>query len=127
MTLAEAQAIECNGCGDCCDSKRAGRTEDGRYAWRWGRILGGEKNLIIPIEPAEPGRIGAFMCCAFMSDGETGRCMAYELRPERCRSFPVFGAHAVDIAAAVARDGEYRLPLTDTLFRCAWAGVVIVP
>lgn len=127
MTLAEAQQIECNGCGDCCDSRRVGFTEDGRYAWRWGRVLGGEDGLIVPIGTNERGKIGPFRCAAFMGDESSGICTAYERRPLRCRSFPVFDAHAVDIAAAVARDGEYRLPLSDTLYRCAWAGVVITP
>lgn len=126
LTLAEAQQIECNGCGDCCDSRRVARTEDGQFAWRWGRILGGEQWLIIPLESSEQGRIDGFRCTAFLGNAESGVCTAYDRRPARCRSFPVFGAHAEDISAAVERDGEYRLPLTDTLFRCAWAGVTIV-
>ncbi len=127
MTLAEAQLVECNRCGDCCGSERVGLTVAGRYAWRWGRVLGGEDGLILPIEDAPAGRINAFRCSAFQGNADAGECTAYERRPLRCSSFPVFGAHAVDIAREVASNGEYRLPLTDTLFRCAWAGVVIVP
>ena len=32
MTLSEARSIECNGCGDCCDSRRT----DGY--WTWGSL-----------------------------------------------------------------------------------------
>lgn len=126
LTLAEAQQIECNRCGDCCGSERVGRTTAGEYAWRWGRILGGEDGLIIPLEEAPEGRVHAFRCTAFQGTPEEGKCTAYERRPLRCSSFPVFGAHALDIAREVAANGEYRLPLSDTLFRCAWADVVIV-
>ena len=53
LTLAAARALECNGCGDCCDSRR---TPD----WAWGALpasqfaeLNGGAPLIIPIEPVE--------------------------------------------------------------------------
>jgi hypothetical protein len=29
VTLAQARALECNGCGDCCDTRRT----DGYWAW----------------------------------------------------------------------------------------------
>ena len=50
MTLSEARSIECNGCGDCCDSRRT----DGYWTWgslptdQYASINNGEP-LIIPI------------------------------------------------------------------------------
>lgn len=140
MTLAEAQAIECNQCGDCCDTRRVARTVGDRHGWAWGAddgaIAGG---LIIPLYEAHPGtyeraiwtrpgdRIGPFRCTAFVDEGDTGRCTAHDgERPKLCGEFPVFGARGEWIAEQVARLGEYALPIGPHLWRCAWANVVIV-
>ncbi|MDO9444355.1 MAG: hypothetical protein Q7K37_03495, partial [Dehalococcoidia bacterium] len=50
VTLEAARALECNGCGDCCDSRRT----DG--FWAWGTLPPDQyreqcgEPLIIPLE-----------------------------------------------------------------------------
>src|SRR5262245_58291071 len=56
MTLEAARALDCNGCGDCCNSSR---TEG---FWTWGSLPAGQyaalnhgEPLIIPVELASGG------------------------------------------------------------------------
>ncbi len=151
MTLAAAQAMECNGCGDCCDSRRT----DGFWAWgalprdRYASITGGVE-LIIPIEridghggsadgadgadgwrdrpndedDALPLRPTRFRCSAFQphEDG-TGGCGRHdEPRPALCGEFPV---HGPEIEPELAARGEYLLT-SNSLPRCTWYRICIV-
>ncbi len=62
MTRAEAEALECNRCGDCCGSRGAvTQWPSGRVRWHWGAIepdqfagLNGGVPLIIPLVEATP-------------------------------------------------------------------------
>jgi hypothetical protein len=139
VTLAQARALECNGCGDCCDSRRT----DGFWAWgalpedRFASIAG--EPLIIPIERVEDGgwrdrawepddalplRPTRFRCSAFVphEDG-TGGCGRHrEPRPSLCGEFPVEGP---EIEAGLAEAGEYELT-SNSLPRCTWYRMTVV-
>ena len=139
MTLSEARALECNGCGDCCGSKRNESTMG------WGQLPpdqyrshnGGEP-LIIPLNETtlkprpwshrdknnNNSKDVLFECAAFCpnSDG-TGSCTIHETRPERCQDFPVFSndmEECVEIAGEFGDHGANLLP------RCTWFNVLIV-
>lgn len=138
MTLEEARALECNGCGDCCDSRRS----DGH--WAWGGVpedlyasIAGEA-LIIPLEqvgdswrerPHRPeDRMELlptfFHCTAFrpQEDG-TGLCGRHdEARPDVCGQFPV---HLPHLEGELAEAGEVSLG-TEFLPRCTWHNVLVV-
>jgi Fe-S-cluster containining protein len=141
MTLATARAIECNGCGDCCDSRRT----DGY--WTWGSLppdqfasLNNGEPLIIPLERRDGGEWverprgeldGAelsptrFRCAAFQpqEDGR-GLCGHHDrVRPERCGEFPVYEVH---LEPELQAQGEVALN-TSAFPRCSWYGVVVVP
>lgn len=146
MTLAEAQAIECNRCGDCCDSRRVGFTFSGQIAWTWGKRVDGMDGLIIPLREALPlmleddhslrpaAPVGAFRCAAFVATGDGvtslgGDCARHgdPALPSICSGYPVFGAYAGTIARTVQRDGEFAIPVPGAAgSRCSWADVVIV-
>ena len=139
MTLAAARALECNGCGDCCDSRRS----DG--FWTWGSLPEGQYAehcdgvpLIIPMERVDglwsdrryessdagestPTR---FRCSAFRPDSDGGgSCGRHEAwRPARCGEFPT-GGEAVE--AELAARG-YVLLQTAAFPRCTWYRVVVV-
>jgi hypothetical protein len=139
LTLAEARALECNGCGDCCDSRRT----DG--FWTWGalpedgyRSLTGGERLIIPIdlvdgewrdraqrpEDAAEFTPTRFRCMAFAerADG-TGSCLRHgQPRPPKCGEFPVWGP---EIEAELREQHEVQLH-TGAFPRCAWYQVVVV-
>lgn len=149
LTLAEAQALQCNGCGDCCDSRAAAP-----HNWHWGnapdlyREFNGGEPLIIPLrvwtmdggyEQAPPGSanrvgrptfVGPFTCTALLPENEEGQrlCALYEApRPAICGSFPVWGGHGEQIAAELA-GGAASVPVqTACLPRCTWYDTVIVP
>lgn len=142
MTLAEAQAIECNGCGDCCDSRRVGFMPDGlRFRFEWGTSEDDGAGLVFPLrvmhpfgseEAPHPGhgvRIAGYGCRALVPQPD-GRalCSAHDAeRPALCGDFPVFGRFSDWIAEHVARDGEHAVLSPDSvLTRCAWHGVVVV-
>ncbi len=139
LSLAAARALECNGCGDCCDSRRT----DG--FWTWGdlpadqyRSLCGGEPLIIPLErvdgdwrdrPYEAADASAlsgsrFRCTAFLPQPDGGgRCGRHQLpRPDKCGEFPVWGA---DIDTRLAADGEVEVQ-AGSFPRCTWFGAVIV-
>lgn len=139
MTLEAARALECNGCGDCCDSRRT----DGY--WTWGDLpadlyasICGEP-LIIPLERTDDGSwrdrahlaedaVGLsgtrFRCTAFQPQPDGGgRCGRHNLaRPSKCGEYPVGGAA---IEAELAEVGEVPVP-ADAFPRCTWHDVVLV-
>lgn len=139
LTLSAARALECNGCGDCCDSRRT----DG--FWTWGALpadgyassTGGER-LIIPLERVEggwrdrqwrPEDEGAltparFRCTAFEPTLEGGgRCARHDRwRPARCGEFPVWG-EALEVE--LRERNEVVLQSVD-FPRCTWYRVVVV-
>ncbi len=139
LTLAAARALECNGCGDCCDSRRT----DGY--WTWGtlpahqyRALFDGRPLIIPLirieggwadrahGPADVDELSrtCFRCEAFEphEDG-TGGCGIHDQEvPTKCREFPAGGA---DVEADLDACGEYWLA-TSAFPRCTWYRMVVV-
>ena len=139
LTLAAARAIECNGCGDCCDSRRT----DG--FWTWGALpfgqyqdLAGGEPVIVPLarvegswrdrdwveddeDPLGPTR---FRCSAFQPqlDGG-GRCGLHAApRPAKCGEYPVWDS---DLEETLQAEGEVSL-LTSAFPRCSWYGVRVV-
>lgn len=139
LTLNAARALECNGCGDCCDSRRT----DGY--WTWGtlpadqyRPLFDGSPLIIPLtrldgdwvdrphEPSDAGELSAtrFRCEAFQPhpDG-TGGCGIHTREvPTKCTEFPVGGAN---VEADLDACGEHALA-TSAFPRCTWFKMTVV-
>jgi hypothetical protein len=140
VTLATARAIECNGCGDCCDSRRT----DGY--WTWGALppdqfaaLNDGAPLIIPLGRAEDGAWRErpprpedeselfptpFRCTAFrpQEDGR-GLCAHHDReRPARCGEYPV---HVPHLESELAQYGEVPLG-TSSFPRCSWYRMVVV-
>jgi hypothetical protein len=145
LTLAAARSLECNGCGDCCDSRRT----DGY--WTWGNLpADGYASqcegtpLIIPLERIEggwrdrthrPSDIGElsgtrFRCSAFTPTPASeehpaggGACSRHDRwRPSPCVEFPVGDPN---LAADVERLGAVPLE-TQAFPRCTWYGVTVV-
>lgn len=149
MTLADAQALECNRCGQCCDSRRAYRASgDVRRVWQWGNAqrdgyaeFNGGKPLIIPLYQPHGDR--AYEAMPQLADG-TGHAYLREYtcarlepqpdgsalcglhdqpRPDICGSYPVFGAHADNL---IERGAQSDVPIAlDTPPGCTWANVWI--
>jgi Fe-S-cluster containining protein len=139
LSLKAARAIDCNGCGDCCDSRRT----DGFWTWAalpadGYRDINGGDPLIIPLERVDGGwrdRVPVpeddlefsptrFRCAAFVprEDG-TASCRNHDSRrPTACEQFPVWGP---DVERDLMERGEAVLQ-TGSLPRCAWFGVVVV-
>ena len=144
ITLAHARALECNGCGDCCDSRRT----DGY--WTWGTLppdqfasLNDGQPLIIPLERIEAPEDGVtwrdrapnqedelelhptrFRCAAFLPqpDGR-GLCGHHDReRPDRCGEYPVRMPH---IEAELAEIGEVALN-TSAFPNCTWYRMIVV-
>lgn len=139
VTLEFARSLECNGCGDCCDSRRT----DG--FWTWGALPPGQyaeecggQPLIIPLEltdegwrdrPHHPedehGFAGTrFRCAAFLpqADGR-GLCGRHDQwRPSKCGEFPVNGS-AIEVE--LAETGEANLSVS-AFPRCTWFGMTVV-
>lgn len=139
VTLAQARALTCNACGDCCDSRRT----DGWWTWgalppdQFGSLTGG-RPLIIPLArvdgcwrdraaaPEDRHELSAtrFRCAAFrpQTDG-SGRCARHDqTRPARCAAFPVAGG---GVEADLRVHGEAWLQ-TDAFPRCTWYRVCVV-
>lgn len=145
LTLAAAQALECNGCGDCCDSRRS----DGY--WTWGSLpvdgyaaQAGGRPLIIPLalvdgvwqdRPHQPSDLNElsgtrFRCSAFVPTAPSeehptggGSCARHdEWRPDACDAFPVRGTTLAEDVAAI---GAVNLE-TDAFPRCTWYRVTVV-
>ena len=138
VTLGQARALECNGCGDCCDSRRT----DGFWAWSGlpedlYRSVTGEE-LIIPLEqvgeswrdrehrPEDSLELmpTAFRCTAFRPQPDGGGlCGRHtEARPDVCGEFPVWGE---DVARELREYGEVLLA-TSFLPRCTWYNMRVV-
>ena len=133
LTLEAARALDCNGCGDCCDSTRT----DG--FWTWGtlprdqyRPLMDRMPLIIPVTRGDSGwhdrdwRPGddsdatatPFRCSAFrpQPDGR-GLCGIHDReRPSKCGEFPV---HMERQDEDVEARGVMHLE-TSAFPRCTW-------
>lgn len=142
MTLTEAQALECNRCGDCCDSRRAFRSSD---SLRWGFGPHRPDHELIPLialrmvhegvfEQALPAGAltsgGPFTCAALQPqpDGTANCGMHNAERAEACGSFPVFGVHGEDLERRLAASPEQAVwTQAHQLRRCTWADVWIVP
>lgn len=138
VTLEAARAMECNGCGDCCDSRRT----DGHWAWSsvphdlFEEMVG--EPLIIPLERVGDGwrdrphedydvleLIPTLFRCAALQPQEDGRALCgrhTEARPAVCGEFPVWGP---DVEQDLASAGEAHLA-TSFLPRCTWLNVVVV-
>ena len=143
MTLAEAQSLECNLCGQCCGSEEADLigfplrqyTFGGIPEHQW-RAMNGGQPLIIPLTPsgqmrawrpadADHDRPPAFRCEALQHhpDGTT-RCGLWQSRrPSPCDAFPVKTKH-------YPRDlerGAYVLLNTQYQRLCTWVDVLVCP
>lgn len=145
VSLEEARALECNGCGDCCDSRRT----DGYWTWAGLPADGYAAQcegtpLIVPLvniggvwsdRPHEAADLGdytgtRFRCAAFVATAPTealpeggGACGRHDQwRPSACGEFPVGGA---EIEADLARFGEVPLE-TGAFPRCTWFRMTIV-
>jgi hypothetical protein len=139
MTLAQVRALECNGCGDCCDSRRTGGF------WTWPALpedqfagLNDGAPLIIPLERAGDGWRDRphrpddaldlsgtrFRCAAFRPNADGGGlCGRHDQpRPSICGDFPVWGPLEDDLEA----HGDVPLP-TGSLPRCTWYGITVAP
>ncbi len=139
LTLEAVRSIECNGCGDCCDSRRT----DGY--WTWGSLppdqfasLNDGAPLIIPLERVDSGWRDreplsedeselfptSFRCAAFRpQDDGRGLCGHHDReRPARCGEYPV---HAPYLESELETYGE--VPLGTSEFpRCSWYRMVVV-
>lgn len=137
MTLAEAQALECNGCGDCCDSRRRSGDVTG---WRWGALREDQTALVLPLYEAHPGGpyerhpdrspravgvyVAEFECRALVRHGDSASCAVWPTAPRTCRDWPLWGVYADRVRAEVASAGwSWVRPPSE---RCTWYGVAIV-
>ncbi len=139
ITLADARSLECNGCGDCCDSART----DGYWTWgelptdQYRSMYGGEP-LIIPLARTDEGWVERpredadgsaytptrFRCAALrpQPDGR-GLCGIHDQdRPPRCDEFPV---KVIGLEEELEECGEFLLT-TSAFPRCTWYQMTIV-
>lgn len=145
LTLDAARALECNGCGDCCDSRRT----DGYWTWASLPLDGyaseceGEP-LIIPIMPVDGGWQDRphrtqdlaelsgtrFRCAAFAPTPPSaehptggGSCSRHDRwRPTACGEFPV---GSTQLETELAEMGEVPLE-TGAFPRCTWYRTTVV-
>lgn len=143
MTLAEALALECNMCGQCCGSAHAdppdgsirSYTFGGIEQRQWARLNGGVP-LIIPLTltgkprawraaDGDPATAPPFQCNALLPhpDGTT-RCAIWQTRrPPPCDEYPVRASHY----PAELRAGAYILLNTTYQRLCTWVDVLVCP
>ena len=154
LTLEAARALECNGCGDCCDSTRT----DGY--WTWGALppdqfasLNDGVPLIIPLEripsseaiassddaPAATGwRDRAptsedekelfptpFRCAAFRPQSDGRGLCGHHDRPRPDRCGE-YPVHMPHIETELADHGEVALN-TSAFPNCTWYRTTVVP
>lgn len=142
MTLAEAQALECNRCGQCCGSEEADLEGFALQQYAFGAIpehqwrdLNGGAPLIIPLTSSgRPRRwragdadapFPAFRCAALCheADGTTSCTLWQTERPAECDAFPLDVAQS----AVELRRGAYILLGTTYQRLCTWVDVVLCP
>ena len=143
MTLAEAQSLECNLCGQCCGSEEADLvgyplrqyTFGGIAPHQW-RALNGGQPLIIPLTTAgvartwrpadaDDDRPPAFRCEALSHhpDGTT-RCGLWQSRrPPPCDAFPV----KTNYYPRDLERGAYILLNTQYQRLCTWVDTLVCP
>ena len=150
MTLTAAQALECNRCGQCCDSRIAQRAANRpTHHWWWGddaprdgyAEFNGGKPLIIPLYAAHRGGpyeampqlaggagvayLAEYTCAVLQRQPDgTATCGLHDQpRPAICGDFPVFGAHGDAYRDMMA---TRRLPIPlDVPPGCTWANVYV--
>ena len=142
LTAAEARALTCNRCGDCCDSRQL----DSPHDCQWGALPASqyaEYNdgvpLIIPLEERDGRYVDAewrhgmgvatralrdatsFRCVRLVvwPDGETSCGLHNKPRPPVCGDFPQLPSESVE-------PGDERECRAAGLERCTWAGVLLV-
>lgn len=145
LRLAEARALECNGCGDCCDSRRT----DGYWTWAALPADGYASRcegvpLIIPLARVDGGWADRahqpsdleeysgtrFRCTAFVETPPSaehpeggGACARHDQwRPPQCGEFPVGGRQ---VEEDLERFGEVALE-TGAFPRCTWFRMTVV-
>ncbi|KKL53565.1 hypothetical protein LCGC14_2274160 [marine sediment metagenome] len=136
LSLATAQALACNRCGDCCDSRRA--VPPGAFTWGSTdpylyRDLNHGETLVWPLgaglRPIDPAahvgpHVGPFYCAAFREEDGLGCCRLYDgQRPPTCAGFPVFYS---DMAERTSEDEPFTAA-TGSLPRCTWFRVTVLP
>lgn len=155
LTLDAARALECNGCGDCCDSRRT----DGY--WTWGTLppdqfasLNNGAPLIIPLErapspegspPSDDAGISAdgwrdrpqnqadelelhptrFRCAAFLPQPD-GRGLCGNHDRPRPERCGEFPVRMPHIEQELAEVGEVALN-TSAFPNCTWRRMTLVP
>ena len=143
MTLAEAQGLECNRCGQCCGSEEADLEGFALRQYAFGaipqhqwRALNGGAPLIIPLtssgrprhwRPADDAGppFAAFRCTALQHEasGATTCALWQAERPPECDAFPLDAAQS----AEALRGGAYILLATTYQRLCTWVDVVLCP
>ena len=138
MTLKEAQALECNGCGDCCDSRRLAK-QGIRFGWG---STAGRDDLIISLREVHEGVFEDDVLHANAEDYSPFRCASLEPqsdgralcdrhdkeRPLTCNDFPVFGSHAASLMVSVeTSETGSAWTSASKIPRCTWFDVYIIP
>ncbi len=145
LTLTEARALECNGCGSCCDSRV--HSTDGELHFGWGAIpkhqyKGMNKGapLIIPLEQVGPSAQGRpwrdgdqrkatsakGFACSQLQPEENGKrlCGLHgQRRLQPCGQFPVWYPYLEKLLA----QGGCEPTRTQGMEQCTWYAVVLVP
>lgn len=134
VSLAEATAMDCNRCGECCSSLRA----PGGGMWSWGGCPPGRHYGLITLldertlKPRawqkgddHPLALNAYDCTALeILPDNTSNCRIYgsSRQPGRCLEFPVFYEGIEDELA----EGPILLR-TEPLHSCTWFMMVVLP